>query len=119
MRYIQLALRYLLILVFFAAGLFKVFGASMDVELFTQIGLGIWFMYVVGVWELLASALTLTKKYRLYGLALMFLASVGAGIAQVVVIHGDWIHTLVLALISAFLVYRERHGMPPVAQTAV
>ena len=112
-RYLGLALTYLLGALFVAAAGMKLLGTKMEVETFVKVGLGMWFMYFVAVWELVAGVLTFVKKYRRIGLILIALACVGAGIAQVVAIKEDWIHTVVLAALAAFLAYRE--GKSPVA----
>lgn len=102
-----MVLAYILAALFVAAALMKLSGNKMEVETFQKVGIGMWFMYFVGVWELLAGVLTFTKEYRRIGLILIALACVGAGIAQVFVIKQDWIHTVVLALLAGYLVHKE------------
>lgn len=107
-QYFKPGLAYLLGVLFLLAGIAKLLGIPMEVAVFEKVGIGMWFMYVVGVWELLAGALTFVKKYRRVGLILITLACIGAGVAQVVAIKGDWIHTVVLALLAGWLAYGER-----------
>lgn len=105
--YVKLTLIYILGVLFIAASLMKLSGNKMEVAVFQTVGLGMWFMYFVGVWELVAGVLTLIKKYRRIGLILIALACVGAGIAQVFAIKQDWIHTVVLAVLAGWLAYKE------------
>lgn len=105
--YAKLALVYVLGALFIAAAVMKFLGTKMEVDTFQKVGLGMWFMYFVAAWELIAGILTFIKKYRRVGLILIALACIGAGIAQVFAIKQDWIHTVVLALISGWLAYKE------------
>lgn len=107
--YLRLVLACVLGVLFIAASMMKLLGTKMEVEVFQIVGIGMWFMYFVGVWELLAGVLTLIKKYRRIGLILIALACVGAGIAQVFAIKQDWVHTVVLALLAGWLAYKEGH----------
>lgn len=106
--YVKLGLVYLLGLMFVAAAVMKLIGNKMEVEAFTKVGIGMWFMYFVGVWELIAGVAVFMKQYRRIGLILIALACVGAGVAQVVAIKQDWIHTVVLAVLSGWLAYDEK-----------
>ena len=108
MYYLRLVLAYILGALFIAAAVMKLLGTKMEVQVFQTVGLGMWFMYFVGVFELLAGVLTLIKKYRRIGLILIALVCVGAGIAQVFAIKQDWIHTVVLALLASWLAYKEK-----------
>ena len=105
--YLKLILAYILGAIFVAASVMKLSGSKMEVELFQKVGIGMWFMYFVAVWELTAGVLTFIKKYRRIGLILIALASVGAGFAQVFAIKQDWIHTVVLAFLAGRLAYEE------------
>ncbi len=107
MNYLRLVLAYILAALFIAASIMKFVGTKMEVQAFQTVGIGMWFMYFVGTWELIGGVLTLIKKYRRIGLILIALACVGAGIAQVFAIKQDWIHTVVLALLAAWLAYKE------------
>lgn len=109
--YVKLALIYILAVLFVVASLLKLSGNKMEVDTFLKVGLGMWFMYFVGVWELTAGVLTFTKKYRRIGLILIALACVGAGIAQVFAIKEDWIHTVVLAVLAGWLAYKEEKSI--------
>ena len=105
--YLKLALVYIFGALFVAAAVMKLLGIKMEVDVFQKVGIGMWFMYFVGVWELIAGILTFIKKYRRIGLILITLACIGAGIAQVFAIKGDWIHTAVLALLAGWPAYKE------------
>ncbi len=106
-QYARIALAYVLGALFALAAVMKLAGTKMEVAIFEKVGLGMWFMYFVGAWELLAGILTFIKRYRRFGLALIALACVGAGIAQVIAIEQDWIHAAVLAALAGWLAYAE------------
>ena len=105
--YVRLVLAYILAALFIAASVMKFLGTTMEVEAFMKVGLGMWFMYFVAVWELTGGVLVFIKKYRWIGLSLIALACVGAGVAQVFAIKQDWIHTVVLATLAGYLAYKE------------
>lgn len=101
--YIRNVLTYGFALFFIAAGAMKLLSLGDTAAEFQLVGLGTWFMYFVGVWELLAGVLVFCKKYRQLGLLLIVLASIGALIAQVFAIKEDWIHTVVMVVLSVWL----------------
>lgn len=107
-RYGSLGLRYIFGILFITAGAAKLYGVPMLVSEFDIVGLGQWFRYFVGVWEIAGGILILFPTKRQWGAILLFLASVGAFMAQVFAIHQDWIHTVVIALFIGFLLYQDR-----------
>lgn len=107
-KYGSLALRGIFGAIFIAAGVAKLYGVPMLVAEFDIVGLGQWFRYFVGIWEVAGGILILLPAQRHWGALLLFLASIGAFIAQVLVIHQDWIHTVVFALLIGILLYQDR-----------
>ena len=104
-HYIRIVLVFAFAALFLFAAYMKLAGNPMEVAAFQKVGLGMWFMYFVGVWELVAAVLVCIKKYRSIGLALIFLALIGAFLAQVFAIKQDWIHTVVLGALAFWLLY--------------
>jgi putative oxidoreductase len=99
------ALQALLALMFAMAGLSKVFGAPAMVEMFSTIGIGQWFRYVVGASEIAGAVGVLVP--RLSGLAALGLAClmVGAGITNLFVLGaGPWL-PVALLVVSALVAW--------------
>lgn len=109
MRYGSIFLRYAFGILFIGAGVAKLYGVPMLVEEFAAVGLGQWFRYFVGVWEITGGILILMPTKRHWGTILLFLASVGAFLAQVFAIHQDWIHAIVFVILIGMLVYQDRN----------
>lgn len=107
-KYGSLGLRYVFGIIFIAAGAAKLYGVPMLVTEFDVVGLGQWFRYFVGVWEITGGILILLPAKRQWGAILLFLASIGAFVAQTFAIHQDWIHTIVFALLTGLLLYQDR-----------
>lgn len=80
-------LRYIAAVVYVVAGLLKLFGAPIMVEIFAAIGVGQWFRYLTGVLELAGAAALLVPW--LAGLAATGLLGVMAGamLCEVFVMH--------------------------------
>ena len=110
-------LQVLLAILFLIAGAVKLFGASVEVELFDDIGLGQWFRYFIGVVEL-AGAIGLVIP-RLAGLAALGLAGVmvGATITNLFVIDepAGAITTVVLFGVSCFIAWARRAQLQTLA----
>ena len=58
--------------------------------------------------ELIGGVAVLIPWFSAFGAVLLLLVDGGAFIAQVAVLHMDWIHTVVIALILAALIYLQR-----------
>ncbi len=78
---------------------------------FGEIGIGIWFMYFTGAFELLCAVLMLVPRTSFYGAVGLLCVCVGAFAAQYLVLHGDIIHTIVLGVIAASVAYLTRPGI--------
>ena len=92
-----------------AAGL-KLTGEPMMVNEFQVIGFGQWFRVVTGLLELLGAILILVPATSLVGAILVLLVDIGAFVAQVAVLHGDVIHTFVIATLLVALIYCNAAG---------
>lgn len=102
------ALRLLLGALFISASLMKLSGQPFMVAEFDMVGLGQWFRYFTGVLELVGGIAVLIPRSSVLGAILLLIVDLGAGVAQVAVLHGDWIHTLVIAALLLLLIYLQR-----------
>ena len=110
-RIALLILRTLFGLIFLAAGTAKLLGASMMVQefgLFAPYGLGQWFRYLTGGLEILGALLLIRPRTVSPGAALLCCISIGAAVAQVVVLHQDAMHAIVFALLLAWIAFTYR-----------
>ena len=105
------AYRIFVALMFLAAAGMKLTGQPMMVSEFQQVGLGQWFRYFTGFLELIGAVLVLRPRFTPIGALLLLLVDIGAFIAQVTVLHMDWVHTVVIGFILAGLVWVERHKL--------
>ena len=104
-------LRVLMAALFLFAAFGKLSGMAMMVQEFDTVGLGQWFRYFTGVVELAGALALLIPAASGFGAILLLLVDIGAFIAQVAVIHMDWIHTIVIGAILAALVYLQRSSI--------
>ena len=96
-------LQVVLAVVFIIVGLVK-FGSDPKIAyMFYVIGLGSWLQYFVGLWEIVGGALLLTKTRAHIGADLVFLASIGAFIAQITVLDNQWLHTVILIILTGYI----------------
>lgn len=107
MKFGSMFLRYAFGALFLLAGAMKLYGVPMLVAEFDTVGLGQWFRYFVGVWEIVGGVLILLPTKRHFGAVLLFLASFGAFIAQIMTIHQDWIHTVVFLILIGILIRQD------------
>lgn len=101
-------LRVLLSAMFLVAAAMKLSGQPMMVAEFDAVGLGQWFRYFTGLVEVVGGVAILVPRFSLIGAGLLLLVDVGAFVAQVSILHVDWIHTVVLAAIIGLLFFLER-----------
>lgn len=104
-------LRILMGAAFIAAAAMKLSGQPMMIEEFEHIGLGQWFRYFTGVLELIGGVAILVPSVSLLGAGLLLLIDLGAFVAQVVVLHVDWIHTIIIAVLLGLLIYLQRDSI--------
>jgi putative oxidoreductase len=93
---------------FLFAAIQKLTGAQMEVDLFQVVGLGQWFRYLTGLLEVAGGVMLLAPTISAFGALILLLVDVGAFIAQVTVLHQDWVHTVVIGVVLVGLVYFQR-----------
>ena len=101
-------LKVLLALLFLGAGGFKLSGHPAAVAEFDAVGLGQWFRYFTAGAEITGAILLVWPRTMVYGAILLAAVSFGAFLAQLFVLHGDVIHTLVFTAIFVAIVWTHR-----------
>ena len=96
---------------FLFAAFAKLSGQTMMVEEFDTVGLGQWFRYLTAVLELLGAIALLVPSTSALGAILLLAVDVGAFVAQVEVLHKDWIHTIVIGAVLVALIYLHRQQL--------
>ena len=102
------ALRLFLALAFAAAGAAKLAGAAPMVLIFDHIGIGQWFRYVTGAVELTGALLLLVPSTGFFGGLLMAATMVCAVASHWLIIGGNPMPAVVLAVVAAIVAYRLR-----------
>jgi putative oxidoreductase len=105
-RRIVWGIRILLALAFGAAGIAKLVGVQQLVELFSAIGFGQWFRYLVGAVEVVGAVLMLIPAAGLFGGLLLTATCVGAVATHLLLIGGNPVPAIVLGVLSAFIAWR-------------
>ena len=108
MKYAILGVKALLTLAFLAAGLSKLAGVEMMVATFDAIGVGQWFRYVTGIFEVAGAVLLWVKGREVYGAGLLAVTMVGAIIAHLAILGPSFVPALVLGLLAAFIVWAHK-----------
>jgi len=93
---------------------FKLAGAPMMVQEFGLVGLGQWFRYFTAVVEISGAVLLLWPGRTAIGAAILACVCVGAFFAQLLAIHMDVVHTIVLSAIFLAIVWFNRNQLPGV-----
>ncbi|MFG1211524.1 DoxX family protein [Xanthobacter flavus] len=101
-------LRVLMAGLFLFAAFGKLSGQPMMVQEFNAIGLGQWFRYFTGAIEVVGAVALLVPAVSGFAAVLLLLVDIGAFVAQVAILHVDWIHTIVIGAILAALIYLQR-----------
>jgi putative oxidoreductase len=95
-----------------AAGVMKLIGAPMMVEEFETVGLGQWFRYLTGGWEVIAGVLLLVPKLSGVGATILIPVMAGAVIAHLTKLGGSPVAPLVfLAMVSVIAWGRRRQTL--------
>ncbi len=102
------ALKIVFALAFIGAGSAKIYGVEAMVAEFDVVGLGQWFRYFTGIVEIAGAILLLLPRTTFYGAALLTAVCIGAFFAQFAVLHGDVIHTIVMAAILGAIAWFRR-----------
>ena len=101
-------LKILLAALFLLAGGAKLAGLPAMVDVFDRVGFGQRFRYVTALLELGGAALLLWPSTTAFGALLLTIVSVGAFLAQLLVLHEDFIHAIVLAVILGAIAWMHR-----------
>ena len=96
---------------FLFAGYLKLSGQPMMVEEFGKLGIGSWFLYFTGACEVIGALLVLFPGTTPWGALLLMCVLVGAFIAQIGPLHGDIVHVIVIAIVTALLLVLTRHRL--------
>jgi len=110
-------LRALMAALFLFAAFAKLSSMQMEVDAFAMLPVGQWFRYLVGLLELAGGICVLIPTISGLGAIVLLVVDVGAFFAQILFLHQDWIHPIVIGAILVALIYlqrdaiRERLGM--------
>jgi putative oxidoreductase len=104
-------LRVLLGGAFIFFSLMKLSGRPGMVAEFNTVGLGQWFRYFTGALELTGGVAVLIPRVSVFGAIVLLLVDIGAFVAQVTVLHVDWIHAIVIGALLALLIYFQRQSL--------
>ena len=102
------ALRLVLGLAFLFFSFMKLSGQPNMVAEFETVGLGQWFRYFTGLLELIGGLAVLIPRWSALGALLLIVVDLGAFVAQVAILHVDWIHVVVIGALLTLLVYLQR-----------
>jgi uncharacterized membrane protein YphA (DoxX/SURF4 family) len=101
-------LKVLLAALFIFTGGAKLAGLPATVDVFERVGFGQWFRYLTALLELGGAALLLWPSTTAFGALLLTIVSVGAFLAQLLVLHEDIIHTIAMTLVLGAIVWTHR-----------
>ncbi len=101
-------LKLVLAALFLFAGGAKLAGLPAMVETFEHVGLGQWFRYFTGSLEVSGAALLLWPGTTALGALILMIVSIGAAFAQLLVLHEDVVHAIVLAVPLAAIAWTQR-----------
>ena len=101
-------LKILLAALFLFAGGAKLAGLPAMVEVFERVGFGQWFRYVTGLLEVGGAALLLWPTTTALGALVLTIVSIGAMAAQILVLHEDVIHAIVMAIVLGAIAWAHR-----------
>jgi putative oxidoreductase len=96
-RLVLISLRVVFALMFAGAAAFKLSGHPAAVQEFEQVGFGQGFRYFTAFMELVGAALLLWPRGVFVGASLLAAVCGGAFVAQAWALHGDIVHTIVMA----------------------
>ena len=104
-------LKILLAAIFIFTGGAKLVGLPAMVDVFERVGFGQWFRYFTAVLELGGAALLVWPSTTAFGALVLTIVSVGAFLAQLLVLHEDIVHTIAIALILGAIVWTHREQL--------
>ncbi|PZV38863.1 DoxX family protein [Mesorhizobium kowhaii] len=107
------AIKVVLTLAFAAAGIAKLAGVDMMVQIFGAIGLGQWFRYLTGSIEIIGVVLLWVNGTQFIGAGLLLCTMIGALVAHTFVLGlGSAPPAVVLGVLAAVLVFTYRKQNP-------
>jgi putative oxidoreductase len=95
----------LLAAAFLMAGFSKLAGQPEMVANFDTIGLGQWFRYFTGAFEIVAAAFLVIPRLTPVGAAMLLCTMAGAVLAHLVVLDGSPVPAVVLGLLAALVLW--------------
>ncbi|SES46733.1 DoxX family protein [Rhizobium sp. NFR03] len=93
----------------------KLSGREAMVAEFDAVGLGQWFRHFTAILELIGGIAVLIPSVSVFGAILMLVVDLGALVAQVGILHIDWVHTVVIAALISLLIYLQRGALARVS----
>ena len=118
MKYVLIGAKVLLTAAFLMAGGAKLIGAEMMVATFDAVGVGQWFRYVTGIFEVGGAVLLWVRGREAYGAALLTVTMIGAVLAHILILGPSLLPALVLGLLSAFVLWNHRDQLSGTAAPA-
>jgi putative oxidoreductase len=93
---------------FLVAGVSKLAGVPMMVQMFGVIGIGQWFRYVTGTIEVVSAVLLLIPSIASYGAAALAVTMIGAIITHLFIVGGNPAMAVVLLASTATIAWTRR-----------
>ncbi len=97
--------------IFISAAFMKLSGQQQMIDEFAIIGLGQGFRYLTGILELVGGIAVLVPRFSPLGALLLLAVDAGAFVAQVAILHMDWIHTIVIGAILVAVIALQRPAL--------
>lgn len=104
-------LRALAAAIFLSAAAMKLSGQQQMIDEFNTVGLGQWFRYLTGLLELVGGIAVLVPRFSPLGALLLLCVDAGAFVAQVAILHMDWIHTIVIGALLVAVIALQRNTL--------
>ena len=95
---------------FLMAGVSKLAGVPMRVQMFGVIGMGQWFRYVTGTIEVVSAVLLLIPSIASYGAAALAVTMIGAIITHLFIVGGSPAVPIVLLAATTTIAWARRSG---------
>ena len=108
MRKLSIVLRSILTFAFVAAGVQKLIGSEMMVEVFTQIGFGQWFRIATGIIEVGAALLLWLPGRQAVGAALLGGTMIGAVLAHLLILGPSVVPGIILGMICSAVLFLHK-----------
>jgi putative oxidoreductase len=101
-------LKILLSISFLGAGGAKLAGLPAMVSEFDIVGLGQWFRYLTAALEIIGAITLLAPRTTPIGALLLAVVCIGAFFAQLLALHGDVVHTVIMAAVLFAIAWAGR-----------